>query len=178
ALASPAAARNKGLAPNIRRASAHRADRSCRAPRDRASSPALFGGRPAPARPWRISRAGPGSCSASRAPSACLRVEAPPASRCCRASNFLLRRRSRRTRGHRETAFVILAAMRWIIVLALLASCKDKPEVDAGPATVAAKDTSPAKAPPALRSPHPPVPSLPDLPALAKHEPAAPLPGN
>jgi len=68
--------------------------------------------------------------------------------------------------------------MRWIIVLALLASCKDKPEVDAGPATVAAKDTSPAKAPPALRSPHPPVPSLPDLPALAKHEPAAPLPGN
>jgi hypothetical protein len=67
---------------------------------------------------------------------------------------------------------------RAIILLAALVACKGKAPADAGPADLATKDTSPAKAPPALRVPHPPVPALPDLPSLASHEPAAALPAG
>jgi hypothetical protein len=42
----------------------------------------------------------------------------------------------------------------------------------------ASKDMTAAKKPPALRAPHPGTPALPDLPALAAHEPAAPLPAG
>jgi hypothetical protein len=47
---------------------------------------------------------------------------------------------------------------------------------DAGPAVVASSVTSAAKKPPPLRNAHPAVPALPDLPALAAHEPAASAP--
>ena len=53
-----------------------------RRPRAAASSRSPSGARPAPARPSRIARAGPGSCSASRARCACPRASARPASRC------------------------------------------------------------------------------------------------
>ena len=64
-------------------------------------------------------------------------------------------------------------------MLSAFVACKSKPVLpDAGPADLAAKDTSPAKAPPALRAPHPTVPALPNLPELAQHEPATPLPNG
>jgi len=67
---------------------------------------------------------------------------------------------------------------RALIVLVALVRCGAcrSDNVDAGPAATSAKDTSPAKAPPPLRAPHPAVPALPDLPSLASHEPAAALP--
>jgi hypothetical protein len=49
---------------------------------------------------------------------------------------------------------------------------------DAGVAIAAAKDLASAQRPPPLRAPHPPVPSLPDLPALTAHEPPAQPPPN
>jgi hypothetical protein len=58
-----------------------------------------------------------------------------------------------------------------------LAGCPDQnpgsaAAVDAGPAAVGSADMTAAKAPPALRSPHPSAPPLPDLPALDQHEAA------
>jgi hypothetical protein len=60
------------------------------------------------------------------------------------------------------------------------AGCRPEPpalvDVDAGPAELAPSDLGPPKKPPPLRLPHPPVPALPDLPALSAHEPAGPDP--
>lgn len=50
------------------------------------------------------------------------------------------------------------------------------PAVDAGPAVLAAKELTRAKAPPPLRAAHPRVPPLPDLPELQDHAPPQPLP--
>ena len=61
-----------------------------------------------------------------------------------------------------------------------LAACKT-PAItleDAGAAAVASVDKSPPRAPPPLRAPHPAVPALPDLPALASHDPPAVAPGG
>ncbi len=52
------------------------------------------------------------------------------------------------------------------------------PTLDAGPALQGAVDSTPAKPPPALRAPHPPAPSLPDLPALADHAGPATVPAS
>ncbi len=49
-------------------------------------------------------------------------------------------------------------------------------EVDAGPAVVGARDTSPSRTPPPLRAPHPPTPALPDLPIIQAHVAPAPVP--
>jgi hypothetical protein len=57
-------------------------------------------------------------------------------------------------------------------LLVLLAGCRGPSSVadDAGAATLAPKDDTQAKKPPALRAGKPTVPSLPDLPPLAAHE--------
>lgn len=67
-----------------------------------------------------------------------------------------------------------------LVALAALASCRRGPvvEVDAAPAELAPKDTSPPKAPPPLRAPKPPVPPLPDLPPLAAQAAISMLPAD
>jgi Papain family cysteine protease len=84
-------------------------------------------------------------------------------------------------RGHHKCYLDSVAGFRRRILVAMLASlpcaCRGSGAGDdAGPATMGSVDKSPAKAPPPLRAPHPGVPSLPDLPALAAHEPPAPSP--
>ncbi len=61
-----------------------------------------------------------------------------------------------------------------------LAGCRSESPaaVDAGPATLAANDLTPAKKPPPLRAGRLKVPALPDLPALAAHEAPAPAPSD
>jgi hypothetical protein len=55
--------------------------------------------------------------------------------------------------------------------LFVLAGCRASSSVtDAGPATLAPRDDTPAKKPPALHAGKPAVPALPDLPTLAAHE--------
>jgi hypothetical protein len=69
---------------------------------------------------------------------------------------------------------------RFFFFFFFLASSCDRlsaPSIDAGTATLAAKDLSPAKKPPALRSARVATPALPDLPSLGQHElPAQPPP--
>jgi C1A family cysteine protease len=62
-----------------------------------------------------------------------------------------------------------LAALAFV---ALLASCRGPSSLadEAGPATLAPKDDTPAKKPPALRMSKATVPALPDLPPLGAHE--------
>jgi len=61
-----------------------------------------------------------------------------------------------------------------------LLGCRDAggATVDAGPAALASVELAAARPPPALRSPHPPPPALPDLPALEAHEPPSKLPSG
>ena len=63
-------------------------------------------------------------------------------------------------------------------LFALGCSRATPPIADAGPAVAAAKDVASAQHPPPLRVPHPPVPSLPDLPTLAAHDPPSQPPPN
>ncbi len=66
-------------------------------------------------------------------------------------------------------------------LLAALSACRPRALAvvdDAGPATLAPNDMSPAKKPPPLRIAHIATPALPDLPSLAAHEPAAQAPAT
>lgn len=68
---------------------------------------------------------------------------------------------------------------RLLLLLLVVPGCKPRTLVaapDAGPAEIGAKDTSPAKAPPALKVARPAAPALPDLPALSQHEAPAQAP--
>jgi len=63
---------------------------------------------------------------------------------------------------------------RSVLLLLVVAACtkSSADTIDAGPAQVAPKDSSAAKAPPSLKLAKTVVPALPDLPALQNHEPA------
>ena len=67
----------------------------------------------------------------------------------------------------------------FLLALGCAAGCRGREggdRVDAGPAIAGSLEIGPARSPPPLRAPHPPVPALPDLPSLQAHERPAALP--
>jgi hypothetical protein len=74
----------------------------------------------------------------------------------------------------------LFASFAFFVGCSALLGCRPKAFVieDAGPSILAAKDLTPAKKPPPLRAGRLVLPSLPDLPALASHEPPAPPPAD
>jgi hypothetical protein len=75
---------------------------------------------------------------------------------------------------------LLLLALPGLSGLADMCRAEQSPPVaiDAGPAELAPSDLGPPKKPPPVRLPHPPVPALPDLPAISANEAPASAPAG